>query len=168
MAELPHDQHAPDETGHKPAAYERTDADLRGIVVAGIGLAVATVLVMAICITMFHYYTARTGGNEGVIPPLPTADRGKLPPAPVLEGLEKGKEVEWSPETDLPPHDYSWVDEKQQTVRIPIDKAMQLALKQLKGAAPPTASGQNAELTAERTQPPSAASSGRILLPANK
>jgi hypothetical protein len=151
----------------RQGGYERTDADLRGIVVAGIGLAIFTLLVMAICITMFNYYTARTGGNEGVIPPLPIADRGKLPPAPVLEGLERGREIQWSPETDLPPHDYAWVDEKQQIVRIPVEKAMQLALKRLKGAAPPAA-GENAELAAERTQPPSAASSGRIVAPTTK
>ena len=68
MAELPHDQHAPDEAGHKPPAYERTDADLRGIVVAGVGLAIATVVVMAICMTMFNYYTPRTGGNDRANP----------------------------------------------------------------------------------------------------
>ena len=85
----------------------------------------------------------------------------------MLEGLEKVTEAESSPETDLPPHDYGWVDEKQQTVRIPIDRAMQLALQRLEGAAPPAAS-ENAELAAERTHPPSAASSGRIVVPTTK
>ena len=166
MAEY-HDNRNPSESGsHSPSGYERTDAYLRGIALAGAALVLATVVIMAICVAIFNYYTARTGGNQGEIPPLPLAERGKLPPAPRLEGLEKVTEADSSPETDTPPDDYGWVDEQKQIVRIPVGSAMQLTLKRLHGAAPPQAeSGENAELSAERAQPPGAASSGRIVLP---
>jgi len=167
MTEHQHDREPAESSGHTPDAYERTDAHLRGIALAGAALVLATVVILAICVAIFNYYTARTGGNQGEIPPLPLAERGKLPPAPRLEGLEKVTEAESSPETDTPPHDYGWVDEEKRMVRIPIARAMQLALKRLHGAAPPAESGADAEVSAERAQPPSAASSGRIVLPSS-
>ncbi len=153
------------EPPHAPPAYERSDAHLGGIAWAGIGLSVIVVVVLAICVAMFRYYVVRTGGSEGVVPPLPVAERGKLPPAPRLEGLDGGNEAGSSPELDTPPSDYGWIDQRRQIVRVPINIAMQLALKRLSGAAPAPADQANSLISVERTEPPSAASSGRVLAP---
>lgn len=154
-------------SAHNPPAYERTDAHLGGIAWAGVGLTVITVAVLAVCVAIFHYYVVRTGGNEGVIPPLPVADRGKLPQPPVLEGLEPRNTQFFSPKLDTPPDEYDWVDKQHQIVRMPINVAMRLAVKRLVGAKS-SSDQENSQLAAERTEPPSAASSGRVLIPARQ
>jgi hypothetical protein len=167
MADETHDADQSHEPPHTPPAYERSDAHLGGILWAGIGLSIIVVAVLAICVAMFRYYVVRTGGSEGVIPPLPVAERGKLPPQPRLEGLDSGNEFGSSPELDTPPRDYGWVDQRRQIVRVPINIAMQLALKRLSGEPPAPADHVDSLISIERTQPPSAASSGRVLVPEN-
>jgi hypothetical protein len=164
-SQLPNSPHEP---AHAPPGYERTDARLGGIVWAGVGLTVITIAVMAACVAIFRYYVVRTGGNEGVIPPLPVAERGKLPPAPVLEGLEKRSVQFFDPELDTPPDKFDWVDKKHGIVSVPMSVAMRAAAKQLSGAAKPHGEHETPQLAAERTQTPSAASSGRVLVPASK
>jgi hypothetical protein len=147
--------------------YERTDVNLRGIVLSGIALAVTTVAVLIAMVLMFHYYSAREGGSQGVIPLPPSHERGQQWPAqPRLEGLPDTPEAEGAPPANNPPQDYGWVDEKQQIVRIPVADEIPLALKKLPSSAPaPASAGEDPQLTAERSQPPSAANSGRIVLP---
>jgi hypothetical protein len=154
----------PHEPAHAPPGYERTDAHLGGIVWAGVGLTVITLAVLAACVAIFHYYVVRTGGNEGVIPPLPVAERGKLPQAPVLEGLEPRNTQFFSPKLDTPPDEFDWVDKQHQIVQVPIDVAMRAVLKRL-SSAKSSSEHENPQLAAERTEPPSAASSGRVLVP---
>jgi hypothetical protein len=161
-----HDPH--DKPGGQPHdGYEKTDAELGGVVISGVVLAVGVIAVLIAMVVMYGYYSAREGGSQGVIPMPPSRERGEQWPAsPRLEGLPDTPVAGPMPPSNDPPGDYGWVDEKQKIVRIPVAAELPLAVKKLSGkAATPTPSRDDRLLNAERTQPPSAANSGRILPP---
>ena len=123
---------------------------------------------MILMVVMFGYYSAREGGNEGVIPLPPSRERGQQWPAsPRLEGLPGTPEAGDTPQSTAPPSDYGWADEKKQIVRIPVADELPLAVKKLASKSSSPKTPEDSLLNVERTQPPSSASAGRVLPPAD-
>jgi hypothetical protein len=89
---------------------------------------------------------ARSQADQSPVSPLAAEARDRLPPAPLLEGIERGSEGKLTEEpVDVARkrqaanneilHSYGWVDEKQQIVRIPIGQAMDIEAAKLHSAS---------------------------------
>jgi len=129
-------------TGH--GDYERRDIGVAGILYFLAGLAVAGVLVYFIVNGIFWYLDKRFEAEQSPISPLvknAPSDTRRIPPpyngdyekylkeqfpAPQLEVNERTElnDIRQREENTL--STYNWVDQKAGTVRIPIDRAMDL------------------------------------------
>lgn len=124
--------------GH--GGFERRDIGVKGVVYFFAGLVVATGLVVLFLDGMFYVLDKREGARQPAVNALVTnapVDTRKLPegyedylkknfPAPQLEINERNQldKVRIGEEETL--GSYGWVDEKAGTVRIPIERAMEL------------------------------------------
>lgn len=115
------DVHAGDQNGH---AHEKTDVQIRPLVIFGIGLAALTVIALLAMWLTFDRLQARGAAKAIPAPPL-AAER---PPTP-------GPRLQVSPEADLEQwlaaeheklNSYGWVNREAGIVRIPIDRAIEL------------------------------------------
>jgi hypothetical protein len=101
------------------AGHEQSEVSVRLIVVSLGFLAVGTFLVFLLVIGIFRYFydTEKTGESlrQGVIPPEP---RIEVAPYEQLQQL-KARE-------DHILNSYAWVDQKAGTVRVPIDRAIDM------------------------------------------
>jgi hypothetical protein len=155
-------------TGH--GSYERRDVGVAGVAYFLVGLAVAGVIVHFVVSGLFGYLQARSEAEQTPVSPLITTsvkDTRHLPPdykgnyeeyllknfpSPQLEIDERTElnEVRLREEQTL--STYDWIDQKAGTVRIPIDRAMDLIAQRglpSRGGTPPTAdnSGKKAKGT---------------------
>ena len=77
----------------------------------------------------------RNRGSRNVSP-LVAREKDRLPAQPRLEGIEPSDLARnRQAANDKILHSYGWVDEKRQIVRIPIDRAMEIAAETLKGVS---------------------------------
>lgn len=124
--------------------YERRDVGVAGIVYFLIGLAVAVAFVYFAVDGIFHYLNKRYEAEQPPVSPLVTnvpSDTRRIPPqygndyekylkedfpAPQLEVNERTELNDERLREENTLSTYGWVDEKAGTVRIPIDRAMDL------------------------------------------
>jgi hypothetical protein len=147
-------------TDNPDVSRERSDVNVRGIVLTAVGLAVVTILTHLAAWWLLVVLERRREASGP--PPSPWAQhqRGQLPPVP-LEGIERmekgeaGKE-EVGAEPPQPPKSYASVDDKLGIVQIPLERAMQLIVEHdlLKTELAPRSNG-------PAGSPPSDANSGR-------
>jgi hypothetical protein len=117
--------------------YERSDISAAGILYFLGGLAVAGLLTYFIVDGLYHYLDKRSAARQTPVSPLVTnvpADTRQIPrdypqrtfPDPKLEEDERGQlnDIRLKEEQTLNTYDY--IDQKTGTVRIPIDRAMDL------------------------------------------
>ncbi len=106
--------HSPNGAGH-----EQSEVSVRLIVVSLAGLAVVTLIVFVLVVGIFrHFYdTDKTGEvlRQGVVPPEP---RIEVAPYEQLQQLRVRE--------DHILNSYAWVDQKAGTVRVPIDRAIDM------------------------------------------
>lgn len=142
---------------HLDVAYEKRDVEVSRILILGVALALALVAAGAVVWWSFHALSAEQARSEPPPSPLRAGIPRQLPPEPRLQGApghetlpsEELKELEGSANAAL--NSYSWVDQENGIVRIPIDEAMkQLAASGL--GAPQQDSG--ARPDAPATPPP--------------
>jgi hypothetical protein len=132
MSSDPHFAHSNGNGG-----YERRDVGVAGILYFLLGLAVAGLLVYFIVIGLYSYLEKRSEAEQAPVNPLIStapADTRRIPkeypqavfPNPKLEEDERGQlnGIRLQEEQTLSTYDY--VDQKAGTVRIPIDRAMEL------------------------------------------
>ncbi len=115
--------------------YERREANIRLIVLSTVGLAIMVVLTLAFTVWLFdvtyHLTTPKPRLNTITNPrELPPSPRLQEHPAVELQNLRRHE--------DEILNNYGWVDQKAGTVRLPIDKAMDILAQ--KGL--PTKSGE--------------------------
>jgi len=121
---------------HPPGlGYEHTDVAVRPIVLAGIGLALALVVVAGVSLGLFDLFAAREARLSPPPNPLAAAEGLRLPPEPRLQvhpvkDLRELREAE----SQLLDH-YSWVDKNAGIVRIPIARAVDLLAARAQGAS---------------------------------
>jgi len=97
------------------------------------GLAVVLSVAIGLGVWMlFHDMRERQRGRMPKPSPLALEQKGRLPPQPQLEGIER-MTVPWgSPlrRESAAPDSYEWVDRKGGVVRIPIDRTMAIIVEQ--------------------------------------
>jgi hypothetical protein len=117
--------------------FERQDIGSAGIIYFFVGLAAATVLIHFLLVGLYDFLDKREKAQQAPMNPLVTdtsADTRKIPekypdkvfPDPRLETDERNQldQIRLTEEQKL--STYDWVDQKAGTVRIPIDRAMDL------------------------------------------
>lgn len=118
----------PGRDGHgSGGGYERSDMSLRvvGVFVAGLLAAVGVVLLLMG--GAFQYFAARAARRDAA--PVPVAAERPSRPEPRLEvhGARDLKAARAAEDAVL--NSYGWVDRKGGTVRLPIDRAMDLLVE---------------------------------------
>jgi hypothetical protein len=107
--------------------HETTDASVRPIVLTGVGLAVTAALVCAVVYGIFSYLA---GHPPTIAPPNPMAiAEPHFPPLPRIEEHPAIQLHDLRASEDSILSTYGWSDKKAGIVRIPIDRAMDLALQ---------------------------------------
>jgi hypothetical protein len=121
---LPHGAHGP---GQEPGTgYEQRDANIPDLLKFGFWMAVVIVVTLFAMKWTFNYME-RTQVVEA--PASPFVKPRELPPSPRLQvnGHQELKDYCEAQEREL--NTYGWVDQRLRVVHIPIDKAMDLVLK---------------------------------------
>jgi hypothetical protein len=112
----------------KKAGHEIADANIRGILHTGIGLAIGVVLAGLIVYGIFRYLA-----DHPVITapanPMAETDRQQFPPAPRIEDHPAIEVKDLRSQEDRILDTYGWTDKKAGVVRVPIERAMQLQLE---------------------------------------
>ena len=114
----------PDEQPRR--SHETTDANIRGLIIFGVCLALLVIAGLVGSRAVFHYFA----GHQGLGPPAsPFENVRMLPNGPRLQvkapqDLEHCKAAQ---EEIL--NSYGWVDQKEGIARIPIDRAMDILLQ---------------------------------------
>jgi hypothetical protein len=120
------EKHLPE--GHPKPAHETSDANTRSVVIFGVVLFVTLVASLWLVDVVFHYFTA----HQHLGPPLtPYGHVRELPPpgVPRLE-VHPGEDMEhYREQQEKLLNSYGWVDRDAGTVRIPIQRAMDLLLQ---------------------------------------
>lgn len=106
--------------------YETRDANVRSLMVFGLGLFVTLVLLLALMAGVFRYFSK----SQSLGPPAsPFADLRTLPPQPRLQ-VEPRMDLEHlRAREDAVLNSYGWVDPRAGVVRMPIDRAMDRLLQ---------------------------------------
>src|SRR5207245_3863094 len=120
--------------------FEHRDIGVAGIIYFFVGLAAATILVHLLLIGLYNFLDKREQAREPSLSPLVTptpGDTRHVPqnypetafPDPRLETDERMQldSTRLAEEEKL--NSYGWVDEKAKTVRIPIERAMDLLVQ---------------------------------------
>lgn len=150
-----------------PSRHEHQDVSVPGLLLSTGVLAATVVIAFFAAWWGFDYLSARDKDKLSAFP-LAAQERGRLPPEPRLEEIDRleGKKVDVRP-SELPTaqqrrlETYGWVDEKAGVVRIPISRAMKIIVdNNLLPARSDEARGRRPERERPR---PSAANSGRAL-----
>jgi hypothetical protein len=124
-----------DANGH--GGFERRDISAAGIIYFFVGLATATLIIHFLLAGLYDFLDKREKAHQAPVNPLITnvpADTRQVPPnyperafpTPRLEQDERNQlnDIRMAEEQKLA--SYDWVDQKAGTVRIPIDRAMEL------------------------------------------
>jgi hypothetical protein len=116
------------ELSHNSIGHEADDADVRGIGLTGLALAIGIAIVLFLVYGLFQYLVRHP---VVIVPasPLTESDKQQFPamprisehPATELENLHSREDQILST--------YGWVDKKTGMVRIPSDRAMELQLE---------------------------------------
>ncbi len=117
-----HSEHPPGERG----GYEHRDVVFRPIVRAGLGLFAATIGVFVFMLWLFGYFAAREAQLSPAVNPLAGSYGRQLPPEPRLQTAPIQDLRQLHAAEDAVLHAYGWVDRGAGTVRIPIERAMEL------------------------------------------
>ena len=145
--------------GH--GSFERRDISAAGVIYFFVGLAAITVLIHFLLVGLYDVLDKRSTAQQAPVSPLITnapADTRHIPrdyeekafPEPRLERDERTQlnQVRLNEEQLL--NSYGWVDEKSQTVRIPIERAMDLVVQRGLPVRPPHTAAAPATSSAQK------------------
>ncbi len=138
--------------------HEKTDISPRVVAIFAGSLVAGAIIVHLLIYVVFGLFQSITAGAYPREYPLAPVGLPQLPPAPRLQTNPREDLKAMRAEEDQRLTTYGWVDQAGGVVRIPIDQAMQLLLKQGLPARPAPPPGPREGL-------PTASSSGRVLLP---
>ena len=140
--------------------YERKDADVPALFTIAFLLLLSCIAIFIVVTLMMHYFKAHepavTSGQANI--PATHAEGIPQPRLEVKPGASLA-ELRAAEETDL--NSYGWVDRKAGTVRIPIDRAMQLLMDR---GLPDVGAGKT-PLSLMQARPAETASPPRLQMP---
>jgi hypothetical protein len=110
------------------AGHETEDASVPGIVYAGVGLAVGSLIVALIVYGVFQYL-ANQPLTTAPPNPLAETDQQRIPPPPRIEEHPAIELKDLHAEEDQILKTYGWTDKSAGIVRIPVERAMELQLE---------------------------------------
>ena len=110
------------------SGHETEDASVPGIVYAGVGLAVGSLIVALIVYGVFQYL-ANQPLTTAPPNPLAETDQQRIPPAPRIEEHPAIELKDLHAEEDQILNTYGWTDKSAGIVRIPLERAMELQLE---------------------------------------
>jgi len=113
---------------HNSIGHEADTADVRGIGLTGLALAVGVAIVLFLVYGMFQYLVHHP---VVIVPASPMAetDQQQFPAVPRIEEHPATELEELHLREDRILSTYGWADKNTRVVRIPIDQAMELQLK---------------------------------------
>ena len=124
----------PDEQPRR--SHETSDANVRNLIIFGIGLSLLVIAGLLVSGTVFHYFV----GHQGLGPPAsPFENVRTLPPEPRLQVTAPKELKQYKAAQDEILNNYRWVDQQSGIVRIPIERAMDILLERgftVRGATP--------------------------------
>jgi cytochrome c2 len=107
-------------------SHEHTDVSVRGILLFGAGLIILAVVTHLLLWWVFDYFSVRDQKQTQPRVPSIARPQKELPPEPRLQVSPAKDMREMRASEDAILHSYGWVDQKTNTVRIPIEQAMKL------------------------------------------
>lgn len=110
-------------------AHEETDADARRITGFGIALVFAVILVQFLLWFLFRGYSSHAAKANPPVSPLIRQQAPREPPEPRLQGNPQLDLRRMREEEDAVLNNYAWVDRPNGVVRIPIQRAMDIAVQ---------------------------------------
>lgn len=127
----------PNPNPHGHGSFERRDIGAAGVIYFFLGLVVVTVVLAFLLVGLFDFLNKRNDAQQAPGNPLVTSvptDTRHIPqdyeekafPDPLLERDEHTKIDDFRLKEEQVLSSYSWADEKSKTVRIPIERAMEL------------------------------------------
>jgi len=145
MAENNRTQHPLPDLSNPEMRHEHRDVNIWAVGKVGIALILTTIASLLLIFGVFRYFEVRE--NAAQIPPASTTtlNPNNLPPEPNLmfNEHEATNQQDFRAEEDKLVNGYSWVDQAHGIVRIPIERAMDLAIQRgfparSQTTAPPT------------------------------
>jgi hypothetical protein len=112
---------------HSLVGHEDRDADVRPIVLTGVGLALTVVLVGFVVYGILQYLASHPATSVQSNP-MGVFD-SQIPPQPRIEEHPAIEIQELHAQEDKTLSTYGWMDKNKGVVRIPIDRAMELQLQ---------------------------------------
>jgi hypothetical protein len=106
-------------------SHERSDVNIRAIVGFGIALVVITLVIHIALYRLLEFYKERSPESAPVMMSPPKAQE-QTTPQPRLQISPRRDLAEMRAAEAKELTSYGWLDEEKQTVRIPIDRAMEL------------------------------------------
>jgi hypothetical protein len=106
---------------HNGAGHEESEVSVRLIVVSLAFLAVFTLIICVLVVGIFRYFHSYYGTDEAVRLSQPV-----IPPEPRIEVAPWEQLQQLRVKEDHILHTYAWVDKSAGTVRVPIDKAIDM------------------------------------------
>jgi hypothetical protein len=110
------------------AHHETSDVNIRAIFGFGIGLTIASLIIAAGVWGLFQYFNTREARPVFTVYPL-AVDQTSVPPEPRLQINPRQDMSDLRAREDQVLTSYGWVDKNAGTVRIPIERAMQLVVE---------------------------------------
>lgn len=107
--------------------YEKRDASVRGLLLFGLGLGIAIVITFFAMKWTFNFLSIESPLGQ---PAAPFANGRELPPSPRLQAQPHLDLRGYCDQQLSTLNSYGWVDEQTGVVHIPIERAMDLVLKQ--------------------------------------
>jgi hypothetical protein len=138
--------------------HERKDVDVFSLVAIVIVLFIACACVFLIVTAMLHYFKVHEPSKTAGQANIPVAHTEEFPP-PQLEVRPAANLAEFRAAEEADLNSYGWIDRNAGTVRIPIERAMQLILKR---GLPDVGAGQT-PLSLMQARPSETASPPRLL-----
>ena len=128
MAEthLPHEHRAANPDVH----HETTDVNVRAVLLFGAGLFVVAAVIHVLIWVLFGYLSGREAIPSAREYPLAATEQNRLPPEPRLQTNPRDDLRDLRTHEDQVLTSYGWVDKNAGVVRIPIDEAMKIVVKQ--------------------------------------
>jgi hypothetical protein len=126
------------------SAYETRDADARGVFWFLVVMGLALVFTLVLCWALFRYFSATEAEPN---PVSPFAETRQLPSGPQLQVNPREDWLKFHAAQQQALESYAWEDREAGTVRVPVERAMELLLEKgvpVAGEKMPAAAGEPA------------------------